>query len=428
MYSTRTDHNIHRLSLIVTFVLTFLLCEAQANVNAKTSISGKVNILNVDTCKPAHICEIVTNVSRAAWNVAIPKIRGLPIIHNDILVVAANHGAIALNRKTGKILWSKDTLAPDADPNVSGNNVKRFQMFSPVVVSDILLLATSEELTGHVFGLDLHTGAVKWSYVSAKTFATEETRGRILNRPIIWGNKAIFRTGRGLTALRTSDGTELWNRAFDPNGMVPVAVSGLPASDSHAIYFNSDFGVAYAIDPTDGHIIWSRQTAGLDIQRVANVSKISMTFTACHPLRIHDKLIVTDGVGNIYAKRATDGSSLWQTKSGLAFQLLSAGNRIYAGTENGFIEIDETSGKIVREHHVAKGVIGFAIKGDNAYLGAVPKGWESFSLSQWKTREKFDTFHVSTLTIHLNRLYLSGYTGQSRETGELRAYDLDAKH
>jgi outer membrane protein assembly factor BamB len=423
----KLNNKLSRLGLVQTIILSLILLVDNVNPGVCSPRASSQHISIANKSKSINSVKY-DNEPRETWKVAIPKIRGLPTLTDDAVVVAFDHNIIALSRKTSEVLWSKDILDSVVEPNVIAHKAKHFQIFSPVLTSKILLVATSEELIGHVYGVDLHTGVIKWSYTCKKISPMDETHGMVLSRPVVFGTQAVFRTGRGLTALRTSDGKELWNRPFDPNGMVPVVLSGQPASDSHAIYFNSDFGVAYAIDPTDGHIIWSRQTAGLDIQRIANVSKINMTFTACHPLRIHDKLIVTDGVGNIYAKRASDGSAIWQTKVGLAFQLSSVGNRIYTGTENGFVEIDEASGKILRQYHIAHGVIGFAIKDDVAYLGAIPAGWEAFSLSQWKTREKFDTFQVSTLTIQLSRLYLSGYTGQSRETGELRAYDLVAKH
>src|SRR5207249_4792378 len=131
--------------------------------------------------------------------------------------------------------------------------------------------------------------------------------------------------------------------------------SAQPSVDEKAIYFNSDFGIAYAFDPTDGHIIWSRPTEGIKIKKVANVMNVSFSFIQCHPILLQDKLIVADGVGNVYAMRAHDGSILWQAHPGCTFQLGIVGNDLYAGTQNGFTQIDSETGKIVRQYDVPKG-------------------------------------------------------------------------
>ena len=361
------------------------------------------------------------------WQHTYPGIIGVPSADGLQLTGVQGDKVFSVNLETGQTVWQRDlssyrTKQTGVDPSQS------FQLFAPVIMPQGVVVAVTDDAraraTGYVLNLDRSTGKTKWIYTSVLVSGGPDTRGGILSPPALWRDRIIFRTGRGLTALRATDGKEIWNVPFDPNGSVPLVLSAQPVGDDHALYFNADYGIAYSFDPLDGHIIWSRPTKGFTFKQVANVTETHFTFSTCSPLRLQDKIIVADGLSTIYAMRASDGALLWEANTGYAFKLSAVGGDLYVGTHSWLWKLDAATGAVLRNYLVPNGIMSFVIEDNNAIVSRYLSGWGIISLQDWQATWLDPKLSVSGITQTGNLMCVSGYVNIDQHLGGLRVYKV----
>jgi len=364
------------------------------------------------------------------WHAPLSGTPSRLITGSKFLNIATGSTVLAISMASGAKVWQHDltdriSMVPLANETAPGPLI----LLAPVPTESLLLVGVSRGNSGHVVALDQKTGKIVWDFDAgvSKQTGDDDTKGLILSPPIIWKDRAVFRTGLGLTAVSVANGKEIWNVPMDANSPVPFQPNAMPVSDNHAIYFNSDFGIAYAFDPRNGTKLWSYMNDGLQISNFLNTHKISFTYTWCQPLISSGRLYISDGLGNAYALNATSGALVWKTKPGYIYQFSEYRNGVYIATENGFSELDAASGKTLRSIKISGGILqNIMFKNSYAILGSTASGWQVVDLEKWKIISSDPEFNpVFGIALSGSTLLLEGAPQSSPDQGELLALNIE---
>jgi outer membrane protein assembly factor BamB len=273
-----------------------------------------------------------------------------PVIHGNSLFMLNDSGlALALDKRTGKVLWQRHlgTLAA-ASPAVGSGLVF------------LALLSTNPNAgqnpgNGRFVAVSQQTGRVMWSRAIGP--GTESS-------PLVWGPTVYFGDQGGtLHALRVSDGHELWT--YHANG----AVKGGPSLSEGILYFGDYAGRAYAVRSSNGREVWAVGTNG------AHFGFGSGEFYST-PAVAFGRVYMGNTDGRVYSFAAHSGQLAWATGAGAYVYASPAvadtpglGATVYIGSYDGnFYAFDARTGA-VRWTHPAGGKISGSptIVGDVVY-------------------------------------------------------------
>lgn len=344
--------------------------------------------------------------------------------HGAAFLIARSRSLRSLDGATGRELWNCDLsrLVPASGP---------FQSNPSILLSSagsIVLVGVSCGAASHLLAIDAATGHIRWDHdCSAATMnQLSDNSGPILSPPVVWRDTVIFRVGIGLKCLRLIDGKEIWDVPFDPLGSVPLTQSGRPETDGTAIYFNSDFGIAYAFDPRDGHKLWSAPTDAISVEGTSSIRNVQITFTLCAPLLTGGILVIADGLGNIYGLQASTGTTIWRAHPGYTFQFARSASGIYAATTTGLHRLDARTGEIMRSRERPEGNTHCVFTRDMTVTADVPSGWEILGSPMTKSLWTDPSFEVRNgMTLSGDTLLVAGRPSEAAPL-ELRAYRLPA--
>ena len=178
---------------------------------------------------------------------------------------------IALNAKTGQQIWNS---------TVGGN-------CCPSVVNGVVYVGAG----GYVYALDAKNGKQIWSYTAqnAETSSPPAVVNGVVYIPLDGSIVGSF----GFYALNATAGDKLWNYMV---GGLQNYIIGCPAVSEGVVYMDARDGDVYALNATDGTIIW-HITAG--------------TWLFSAPAVVDDVIYLGSDDGNLYALNATDGTVIW---------------------------------------------------------------------------------------------------------------------
>ncbi len=241
-----------------------------------------------------------------------------PIVAWDHLFVHFGHQGTACLKLDGKILWTNRDLAYRP---VHGNGG------SPIVAGDKLIFSCDGPPDPFVAALDVRTGRLVWKTPRN----TQAGRKFSFSTPILieaGGREELILPGSGnLFAYDPKKGTELWRSNYGEGYSVvprPVFGHGLVIASS-----GYDRPVIYAVKPggrgdvTESHIAWKYNDKGAP----RNVS----------PLIVGSELYLFDDKGVGACLDAKTGKVHWQERVGsdMSASPIHSNGRIYALDERG---------------------------------------------------------------------------------------------
>ncbi|MBO9674224.1 MAG: PQQ-binding-like beta-propeller repeat protein [Sphingobacteriaceae bacterium] len=211
------------------------------------------------------------------WKIYKGKLLGIPAISGDTIFMGGSTTAIAVNRLTGTLIWSRTASTPDNIALLSYNGKlvlpgeSKIDIISSATGSTLWtlnlpeytepfiskgILYTSNDQT--VYAYDLQTGAKKWEFQSGGKAAC----------PLVNEGTLYFIGDEGnFYALHAADGTLKWKSPF--SGSIPVWThrSPRPCIMGNNVYFSFarniyDAGgtrfTVRAVDKSNGETLWSR--------------------------------------------------------------------------------------------------------------------------------------------------------------------------
>ena len=170
-----------------------------------TSASGQVWALDGATGEMIWKYQAKLDQDRSEGTFYNPYSRGLAIGHGNVFIGTTDGRMIALDMKTGKVVWDKTILT------VEGGN-KGFTG-APVVVKDMVVIGSNGgELSGccgPIFAVDAKTGEVRWQF---------DTIGGDERSKASWGNDS-WKTGGGggwMTGSYDENTNSIWWGTANP--------------------------------------------------------------------------------------------------------------------------------------------------------------------------------------------------------------------
>ncbi len=284
-----------------------------------------------------------------------------PIMVNGILyfqlcMSLKQNFILALDSKTGRLLWTFKSQDPLSAPAIAGNNIfvvsgencvyalelatgnekwkfanpnkksAAFSSYAAPAVHNGVIYFTS--LKGELYALDIESHQPLWVF---------QTKG-ILTAPAFDDKAAYFGTEKGiLQAVDLITGKEKWS--FKAKGEL-----GIPVVANETIYFRSNEGILYSLEKSTGQQLLATKVGG-KAQLVYPITSVKIgTDLAFENDTIYfggeDK-----GSSYLFAIQAKTGQEKWKFKLPEPGRApIVAGNIVYAGGLGSFHAIDARTG------------------------------------------------------------------------------------
>ncbi|MEO7714633.1 MAG: PQQ-binding-like beta-propeller repeat protein [Capsulimonas sp.] len=364
------------------------------------------------------------------WAYSAKQLRSHPVCMGNTVFLLKGNNVVALNMSNGKELWSRDLSS------IIWNGTSYDHIFPRICYLSIkngtnpqVLVSLSDKFSGYLIAFNPTSGKILWNYSSfASADAYASPRGQICSEPVVWRDRVIFRTYSGLTAVKLSDGKELWNVPFDASIRIPATPTSRPALDKKTIYFNSDFGLAYAFNPMNGSLIWRTITDGIDIKNSSGVRDVHITFSNCYPLVIDNRVLIADGLGNAYGLNKNNGAIVWKKKFNYIFRYFNIINKLYMLSDKGFYELNVNNGAVIHKYIFSDGFLSCKIIGKSVVLINMPRvtpGWQIFDIQRWAVVKTYNDFACTSISNSGKTIYLDGYIpSDETHTPRIRAYRI----
>lgn len=260
---------------------------------------------------------------RRVWEAKETALLEFPPVmsHEQIFQLADDAILTAIDRKTGRQLWSKrlGTLSAST-PAISGDNVYV-----------TILARESGGEGGRIVALNADNGTIEWS---------RDLPSRSESSPIVANGKVIFGSEDGdVYALNANSGEIIWT--YKAAG----AVKASPTLVKGVLYFGDYAGVVQAISERTGKKIWSAGSEG------APLGSGTFYSTAAYA---YGRIYLGNTDGRIYAYDANNGELAWAVQTGAyvyaspsVADVQGLGPTIFEGSYDGdFYALNARSGKI----------------------------------------------------------------------------------
>lgn len=254
-----------------------------------------------------------------------------PVIDGDVIYIGTTYHSsedayiYAINRDTGEIIWKKSIPGGVAESVQYDENKIYF--------------SSSFDNT-KIYALNKADGSINWTYDTGLNYCA--------NKPMLEDNALYathFHPNGELYKLNTTDGSEIWTKTLSAGSWDNSITSDNEGRIFLAIYYDNTMN---AYDDNDGSLIWSYELHGG-----------SLSFNAYH----NEVIFIADTSGYVYALDSTDGTLLWENKIGDIIDISSptlSGGLLFIGTrdsnEGAFFVLNETTGDILWKYSVGANV------------------------------------------------------------------------
>lgn len=326
-------------------------------------------------------------------------------VSGGVLVQSSVSSIEARQLASGRSLWT--VSIPELLPRRFADTAKATVrwVYSPVVVSNSVFAGVNVGTAGYLMRIDLQTGSLRWlcRMADLQSKSSDQRHSDILSKPTVWRDRIVLRAGSDLVALKIADGNLLWSRLFAAPDGASYTPFADPAVSDNAVYFNADFGIAYAIDPRDGHELWRKVTDAYELSGSLNVYNLHITQANCSPILASGRLFVTDGLRNVYALDPRSGQQLWKSKVAFTYRFQNGNGKLYAATFTGFFELDPATGAVLRQCFPTKPVLEAVVDHNKAFLLDVSGRLTQFDLKNWTT-----VAQVTGIDAHMRPMLIKG--------------------
>ncbi len=222
---------------------------------------------------------------------------------------------LAIDLGSGRKLWSADVTGDVRAPVVRDG--------------DLLLVQTAQN---QLLALDLATGKSRWT--AGRPAPTRLTVAGHARPLVAQGSVyATFSDGYA-EAYSLADGGRLWSRPLSLKGGDFIDADADPQLRRGRLFVGSYSDGVFALDPRDGHTLWSR--SGPAVRSLALDD---------------DRLIVGSGDGWVWGLSQADGSAKFRTRleAGFATRFTVADDLIvFAAGDSGLVVLDSLTGRPIQ--------------------------------------------------------------------------------
>jgi outer membrane protein assembly factor BamB len=353
-----------RRALALGALLTALFAIAACDKSKDVDEPAKLTNLTSPTLRVQHVWG-----SSAVDNRAAAKLRlgaGISMVDNRVYVAGHGGDVVALDLRTGRLLWRVKTRAPLAGGTAA--------------TADLLLVGSSD---GQLFAFNAVTGDRRWNV---------RLNGEVLAAPAIADKLIAVRTVDGkLHGLSPTDGHELW-AAEQQVPRLSLRGTAQPLIVGDVVLCGFDNGKVLAVNGNDGSVQWEAtvtpphgrtelerlsdidsavSVSGHDVYAIGFQGRVAMLAldngqiwwsheaTSYRGLSLDDDtLYVADSNGQVAALKARTGAEVWRQKS-LQYRGLSGlgvmDTAVVAGDYQGYVHwIDKATGALIARERSGK--------------------------------------------------------------------------
>ena len=264
-----------------------------------------------------------------------------PAVSNGVLYVGSNDDKVyALNATSGTLIWSYTT----------GDTV----LSSPAVANGTAYVGSDD---GNAYALNDATGALLWKYA---------TNGRVRSSPAISGSTLyVGSTDNKLYALDATKGILLWSYttggSIDLSS--PAITSGfvyVGSEDGNMYAFKSELHIDWPVFRENlSHTGVASETVStpLQLKWTYKTGYASTSGIWSSPAVSEGILYVGSDDGTLYAINATDGRLVWSTDNygNIRSSPSVSGGLVYVGAGNGLRAFDAFDGTVVWTYTISGG-------------------------------------------------------------------------
>jgi len=244
-----------------------------------------------------------------------------PAVTDGRLYIAAD-SVFCLDAATGQRIWAVDCLG-------GGDNG------TPVVMDGMVYYGYFVYGTGtsSIKCLDASDGQQLWSIAVSGHYGSCATG---------WGGMLIVPTLNGpLYALNADTGNTIWENTDSEGGYWDTS----PAIDDGVIYIGGADACIHAIDAASGTLIWKSLPFSAGIEPTPCVTE-TIVFAGCN---------VFSGIGDVFALDRTDGSIIWRIDNNLHGSIAAADGVVFWGGHtapyDSIYAADALTGSILWAYH-----------------------------------------------------------------------------
>jgi len=162
------------------------------------------------------------------------RVWATPLIASDrVYIGSMDRHLYALNLSDGKVLWDFHTDGAFAS--------------TPALQDDTLYVGAFDD---RLYAIDAHAGTEHWRFGSANWF---------WGGPVVY-NDTVYATdvSGNVYAVDAETGEQVWHQPLN----VPVRAGPALSEDGSQLFVGSQNGILYAMDTSDGFVLWSVESGG----------------------------------------------------------------------------------------------------------------------------------------------------------------------
>jgi len=248
------------------------------------------------------------------------------IAGNQLIVVGSRREFMALDKASGKVLWSRDLMkeyrAPDIDRGMAN---------SPMLFNNTILLPIGDR--GQALGaFNPDTGALLWKAGHANYSPASPM---VIN--VDGQQQAVLFGGDRIIGLDPTNGTELWNHPHRTDWGLNISTPVWNPAD-HLLLFSSAYG-------TGSRALELRQAAGKTaVRELWAVNRVRVHIGSI--IRVGDTAYMSSGdfgPAFLTALNVKTGAIEWQDRAFARAQLLYADNKLIVLDEEGTLGLATVS-------------------------------------------------------------------------------------
>ncbi len=300
---------------------------------------------NYYTDSPAP--RILDELYRVNVTTNIGGVLAVPLVDEDLIVLADGEGVYTLNSSSGELLWGVEVFFDDLharairplQPVSKWRAIGLWRLVLAHAIGKAVYVATDsgEGSPSRLIAIDRESGAVLWI-----TELGEATYSNI----VVANGRVYVGTMNGTIYCVSEDGELLWSSTIEERGFV----RGLAYGDGILYVSLEDSYYLYALNATTGETIWVyRHNSGVSTPEYSN-----------------GIVVFADASGRVVAL-SSSGEVLWSRDVGAASTVngdsLLAVDRSYVyaakmlGEERGLVVLSRDSGSIVSTFYVEEGLV-----------------------------------------------------------------------
>ena len=288
-------------------------------------------------------------------------------------------GVSVLNASTGQLLW-QTPYRFDIFGNITDSKTWWVSGYplggNPFDGSNVYALGGNES-AANVFKLDTDNGNILWSS-NLILFA------RIPRVLAAYQGQIIIESGNQILSLNSSSGDSLWNIDIGASIYSPAISQG-------ALLFGASDGNLYALNPTNGTILWKTKVDNQNLMSTVNNSNITLT---AYPIEVqNNKAYWSFGVtqqlgtssadkhdhyiGTVCSLDLASGKLLWirQLEDSGAFYGFSAGlvvnkDAVFLNENYALWVFGASNGDLARTQHFDHYVLAPIVEGETVFVAS----------------------------------------------------------